>query len=139
MATAKPFNHTTKIYNDLTLANLKVMLRSGTTYAGTETAVSGLDGSEVSGNGWTAGGETIANAAITTVDTDDALLDGDNIEKTATGGSIGPADSYVIIDDTNADPTVVAYKEFGSSEEALEGLKFVVRFPSGIIKLTYTA
>lgn len=135
MAAAQPFNQTTRIYKDLTLTTLKVMLRTGTTYAGTETALSELDGTEVSGNGWTAGGELIANAAITTVTTDDALLDGDDISITATGGSIGPATSYVIIDDTPVDPTVVAYKVFDTAQEALEGLKFVVRFPNGIIKL----
>ena len=137
--TITPYNQTKKklINSEYDLTNLKVMLRSSTTFTATDTVVSDLDGTEVSGNGWTAGGEAIANAAVTIVDTDDAQLDGDDVRVTATGGNIGPSDGYVIIDDTDVDPELVAFIDPDGAKEAGNGTEFQVNWDvNGIIRLT---
>lgn len=137
--TITPYNHTLKkIANkEFTLSTLKVMLLN-------QAAVTGFDASnttltqvltgaqdEVSGNGWTAGGETIANVAVSTVTTNDAALDGDDISKTASGGSIGPAYGAVIYDDTDASDAPLAMIDFGQSEEAGDTTDFKVIWPTG--------
>lgn len=137
--TISAYNHTKKklINSEFDLTNLKVMLRSSTTFTAADTVVSDLNGSEVSGNGWTAGGEAIANAAVTIVDTDDAMLDGDDVRVTATGGDIGPTDGYVIIDDTDGDPELVAFVDPDGSKTAGTGTEFQVNWnANGILRIT---
>lgn len=109
----KVYNHTRKLIAEqgVDLNNLKVLLMDDATFDATDTAVSELAGSEVSGNGWTAGGEAIANVTITTVDTNGAKIDGDDITVTATGGSIS-ASAGVVIDDTNVDAEVLVMFRF---------------------------
>ncbi|MDR9419466.1 hypothetical protein [Gracilimonas sp.] len=137
--TISEYNQTKKklINSEYDLTNLKVMLRNATTFTASDTVVSDLDGSEVSGNGWTAGGEAIANAAVTIVDTDDAMLDGDDIAVTATGGDIGPTDGYVIVDDTDADAELVAFIDPDGAKTAGSGTEFQVNFNAdGILRVT---
>lgn len=123
-------NHTRKLFanKEVDFTALKLMLRTGSTSNATFTTVSQFAGSEVSGNGWTVGGEAIANVAVTITNTNEATLDGDNIAVTATGGSIGPTTSALIIDDTDADPKVLFYVDFGGSQEAGEGTEFQINF-----------
>lgn len=104
--TITAYNHTAKLFGNqqVTLSTLKVMLLLSHTFTATHTNMTGITGNQVSGNGWTSGGETIANVAVTTVTTNDAKLDGDDISKTASGGAIGPADGAVIYDSTGNYP-----------------------------------
>lgn len=115
-------NQTRKLFanKEVDFTKLKVMLRTGDTANATFTTVSQFAGTQVSGNGWTAGGELLANVAVTIVNTNEAKLDADNIAKTATGGSIGPATSALIIDSTDVDPEVLFYVDFGGSQTAGE-------------------
>lgn len=139
MATINRYNHTAKLFNnnEITLANLKVRLRNGTTFTATDTVVSNLNGTEVDGNGWTSGGEALANAAVTTVATDGAMLDADDIAVIATGGDIGPTDSYVIIDDTDVDPQVLWHVSLASSKTAGSGTEFQINIDAnGIFRIT---
>lgn len=125
------YNHTRKLLDnkEVTLNNLKVVLTSGYTFDATQTltttATVGLLAFEVSGNGWTAGGEVIANVAVTTVATNGSMIDGDDISKTATGGAIGPADGYAVIDGTGDFP--LAYTSF-AEKTADDGTPFNVNF-----------
>lgn len=134
------YNHTAKLFAnaEVTLSTLKVMLLDNdATFTGANTTLTDVSGDQVSGNGWTAGGELIASAAVTTVTTNDAKLDGDDISKTATGGSIGPAYKAVIYDDTS--DKLLAFIDFGGVQEAGVGTDFkIVWNASGIITWTYT-
>lgn len=136
------YNHTTKLFanGDVSLADLKVMLLDDDATAlfdATDTDMSGLTGAEVSGFGWTAGGEPIANAAITTVTTNDAKLDGDDISVTATGGLIGPAKSLAIFDDASSKP--LGFVDFGQDEAAGDTTDFKIAWnAAGILTWTYT-
>jgi hypothetical protein len=132
------YNHTRKLFaaGEVNEANLKVMLVGASyTFAATETALTAITSAEVSGNGWTAGGETIANAAITAVGAD-AKLDGDDISVTATGGEIGPATALVVVDATSSKP--LFHYAFPSTQSAGDGTPFNVNWNAAGIA-TWTA
>jgi len=102
--TISTYNHTSKKLLQLSMvdeaANFYVELLDATaTFVATETTKTAVDNAgakEVYDNGWTQGGENLTNVAVTTVNTDDAMIDADNIVVTATGGSIGPASAALI-------------------------------------------
>jgi hypothetical protein len=142
------YNHTAKLFanNEVSLADLKVMLLDGgATFDATDTSIDDLAGSdvppranEVSGGGWTAGGEAVASAAVTTVTTDDAMLDGVDIDVMATGDDIGPADFAVLYDRDSGN--VLAFYDFEGSKTAPEGAPFrIIWHANGLVRWTYTA
>ena len=120
------YNHTKKLFanGEVAISNMKVVLVNGYTFTASETALTAVNAAAVSGNGWTAGGEAIANAAVTVTTTDDATLDGDDISVTATGGDIGPADALVIVDSTSSKP--LFHYAFASAQTAGDGTPFNV-------------
>ena len=135
--TVTRFDHTLALVGNQSIdyTNLKVMLTNGYTLVTSETTMTNVSATEVSGNGWTVGGELIANAAWTQVNTNDSRLDGDDISAMASGGSIGPADAHVVYDATNSLPLL--HVDFGGSEEAGDATQFRISFAAnGIIQLT---
>lgn len=133
------YNHTRKLFanGEVNIANLKVMLvGAGYTFAATEVAMTAATAQQVSGNGWAAGGPVIANAAVTTVDTTNAKLDGDDVSVTASGGTIGPAEGLVVYDATNSTP--LFYYDFPATQSAGDGTPFNVNWAAGGIA-TWTA
>lgn len=130
------YNHTRKLFanGEVDLSNLTVMLRTAaTTFNPAHTGVGQLSGAEVYGNGWPAGGAQIANASITIVNTNEARLDGDNISVTATGGSIGPASSAVVVDGT----TPLLFIDFDGPQQAGETTPFNINWhQNGIVRWT---
>ena len=125
------YNHTRKLFQngDVDLAALKVMLvGSGYTFAATETAITNAAAVEVSGNGWPAGGEAIANAAVTAFNTTGSQLDGDDISVTANGGDIGPASGLVVYDSISGKP--LFYDTFASAQTAGDGTPFNITWDS---------
>jgi hypothetical protein len=122
------YNRTKKLFanGEVDITNLKVMLTNGYSFNATQTDLTAATAAQVSGNGWTAGGVTIANAAVTVSTTNDAKLDGDDISVTATGGDIGPADGLVVVDATNNNPLL--HYSFGSSQTAGDGTPFNVNW-----------
>lgn len=143
--TITPYNHTLKklANQEFNLSALKVMLVNQDAVTGfsaaNTTLAQALSGSqdEVSGNGWAAGGEALDSAAVTTVTTNDAKFDADDISKTATGGNIGPAYGAIIYDDSDADDAPLAMINFGQHEEAGETTDFKIIWPAGGI-ITWT-
>lgn len=124
--TISRYNHTVKklLNKEIDYTTLKMMLlNNAATFDATHTALATVAGAnEVSGNGWTVGGEPLANVAITIATTNDAKLDADDITKTATGGNIGPARKALIYDDTGDVP--LWFIDFGQDEEAGETTDF---------------
>lgn len=118
------YNHTLDLFagGEVDIANIKVMLTNGYTFAATETVMTNATAAQVSGNGWTVGGEALASAAVTVVSTNGAKLDGDDISVTATGGDIGPADGLVVYDATSGKP--LFQYDFASSQTAGVGTPF---------------
>lgn len=121
------YNHTRKLLlgGDVSLASLKCMLVGpGYTFDASHTNVSSASGQEVSGNGWTSGGEALANVAASVVNTNEAKLTADNLSKTASGGAIGPANGYVIYDSNNSN--LLSYANFGGAKSADDGADFKI-------------
>lgn len=138
------YNHTAARFagGNVDLAALKFMLLSdAATFTATNTALTDVTNAgayQVSGNGWAAGGELLANAAVTTVATNGAMLDADDIAKEAVGGSIGPAFKAVIFDDTADAP--LWFIDFDGEQTAGEGTEFRVTINAlGIFRITNPA
>ena len=117
------------------------LLNDSATFTASHTAKSAVDNSgayEVSGNGWTVGGETLANAAISVANTNDAKFDADDIEVTATGGAIGAAYKALLYNATDSNYPV-AFIDFGEAKTADVGTPFKVTWnAAGIVTFTYT-
>lgn len=138
-------NATKRLANkEITLTTLKAMLLNNTaTFDGANATLAAVAGAgntkQVSGNGWTAGGVTLTNVAVTTVTTNDAKLDADDVVVTATGGPIGPAYACVVYDDTDVNDAPLFYIDFGSAQTAGDTTDFkIVWHTDGIITFTYT-
>lgn len=141
--TISRYNHTTKkqLNKELTPASFKVMLlkaaASFTAANTTLTQVTNSGANEVSGGGWPVGGVALANAAVTTVETNGAMLDADDISVEAVGGAIGPATALVIYDDADPSKAPLWYVDFDGSQTAGEGTPFKITFSaSGISRVT---
>lgn len=146
------YNHTAKLLlnQDVDLNNLKAMLLDGAyaaLYDATDTTVDAVVGAlsgsplerahEVYGYGWTQGGEALANYTVTIVNTDDALLDADDISASvSSSGDLGPSYAALIYDATNDYPLV--FNDFGEAKTAGAGTLMLLNFPNGVISVTYT-
>ena len=74
------------------------------------------------GNGYTAGGATLAGVSVIEDDVDDrAEITWNNPSWTAAGGPIGPAAGAAIYDDTHVDKPIVGYIDFGSDYTQVDG------------------
>jgi hypothetical protein len=136
------YNHTAKLFADGSLAvgdTYKVKLLSAATFDASHTTLAATGGTEATaGTGYTSGGQALANVAVTTVTTNDAKFDADDVTWTASGGSISA--SYAIIyNDTDADDPPIAFIDFDGSQSAGDGTDFkVVWNASGIFTFTVT-
>jgi hypothetical protein len=136
------YDHTVKLLanKEVTLTTLKVKLLDATAvFTAADATVAAVDGTgtkEVSGNGWAAGGPTLASVAVTTVTTNDAMLDATDVSVTASGGSIGPAYAALVYDDTSSKPLI--YIDFGQAQSAGDTTDFkIVWDATGLIKWSY--
>jgi hypothetical protein len=135
--TITKYNHTRKLFanQQIALANIKLMLLTGHTFSAAHTAIASISGDQVSGNGWTAGGITLSGAAVTVVNTNEAMLDAADVGPTATGGDIGPATAAVLYDATGNFP--LYYIDFDGTQTAGVGTPFnVVWSANGIDRWT---
>lgn len=134
------YNHTAKLFADGSNAvgdTYKVQLYSTATFDATNTTLAGITGTEATtGTGYTAGGATLANVAVTTVTTNDAKFDADDVTWTASGGSI-TASYAVIYNDTDANDPPLAFIDFDGSQSAGDGTDFkIVWNANGIFTFT---
>jgi len=115
----------------------KVKLLTAATIGASHTTLSGTGGTEVANaNGYSTGGATLANVAVTTVTTNDAKFDAANASWTASGGPI-TASFGIIYNDTDADDPPVAFIDFDGSQTAADGVDFsIVWNASGIFTWT---
>ena len=134
------YNHTAKLFADGSndaADTYKVKLYSAATFDATNTQLSGITGTEATtGTGYTAGGATLANVAVTTVTTNDAKFDADDVTWTASGGSI-TASYAVVYNDTDANDPPLAFIDFDGSQSAGDGTDFkIVWNANGIFTFT---
>jgi hypothetical protein len=134
------YNHTAKLFADGSNAagdTYKVALYTAATFSASDTTLAGVTKTEVAGaNGYTSGGQALANVAVTTVTTNDAKFDADDVTWAASGGSI-TASYAIIYNDTDADDPPLAFIDFDGSESAGAGTDFkIVWSASGIFTFT---
>lgn len=125
---------------DLSADTLKVTLHdSNLTINAANTTFSDVSASELAGgNGYTAGGQTIANQ---TFNRSGGILklDGDDIQWDASGGDIGPA-NYAVIRDTTASDKLVAVVDFGGAQTAGDGTPFKITWSAdGVLRFATAA
>jgi hypothetical protein len=115
----------------------KVKLLTAATFDATHTTLTATGGAEATtGTGYTAGGATLSNVAVTTVTTNDAKFDADDASWTASGGPIA-AEFAIIYNDTDADDPPVAFIDFDGSQSAGDGTDFLIVWnASGIFTWT---
>ena len=82
-----------------------------------------VSGSELgTGNGYTAGGNTLAGVSVTEDDVDDRTeITWNNSSWVASGGPIGPSPGAIIYDDTEASDSIVGYIDFGTEYTQADG------------------
>ena len=134
------YNHTAKLFAEGSNAaadTYKVKLFSAATFNAANTTLAGITGTEATtGTGYTAGGQSLANVAVTTVTTNDAKFDADDLTWTASGGSI-TASYAVLYNDTDADDPPLAFIDFDGSQSAGDGTDFKIAWNvNGIFTFT---
>lgn len=134
------YNHTAKLFAEGANAasdTYKVKLYTTATFDATNTTLAGITGTEATpGTGYTAGGQALVNVAVTTVTTNDAKFDADDLVWNASGGSI-TASYGVIYNDTDANDPPIAFINFDGSQSAGNGTEFkIVWNASGIFSFT---
>jgi hypothetical protein len=140
--TVSLYNHTAARFGSGANAvgdTYKVMLCTAATFDATNTTLAGITKTEVTNaNGYTTGGATLANVAVTTVTTNDAKFDADDASWSATGSGI-TASYAILYNDTDTDDPPVAFIDFGTSESADTGTNFLIVWnASGIFTWTVT-
>lgn len=115
----------------------KVKLLTAASFDATHTTLAATGGTEVAnGNGYTTGGATLANVAVTTVTTNDAKFDADDVSWTASGAALS-ASYGILYNDSDTNDPPVAFLDFGSSQSAGDGTDFkIVWNASGIFTWT---
>jgi hypothetical protein len=136
------YNHTAKRFGSGENAvgdTYKVMLCTAATFSAANTTLAGITKTEVaSGNGYTTGGATLTGAAVTTVTTNDAKFDADDVSWSATGSGI-TASYAILYNDTDTDDPPVAFIDFGASQVAASGAVFLITWnANGIFTWTVT-
>ena len=133
------YNHTAQRFASGANAasdTFKVKLLTAATFDATHTTLVATGGTETSNTGYTAGGATLANVAVTTVTTNDAKFDADDVTWTASGSTLEAA-CAILYNDSDADDPPVAFIDFGGTESAGTGTDFrLVWNASGILSFT---
>ena len=134
------YNHTAAKFADGSFAaadTYKVKLLTAATFNATHTTLAATGGTEsTTATGYTAGGQALASVAVTTVTTNDAKFDANDVTWSASGGAI--VASYAILyNDTDADDPPVAFIDFDGSQSAGDGTSFLLVWnASGIFTWT---
>lgn len=138
--TVSLYNHTAKRFADGSNAvgdTYKVKLLTAATFDATHTTLAATGGTEATtGTGYTAGGQALTGVAVTTITTNDAKFDADDVTWTASGGAI-TASYGILYNDTDTDDPPVAFINFDGSQSASDGTDFIIVWnASGIFTWT---
>jgi hypothetical protein len=136
------YNHTAKLFADGSFIpgdTYKVMLCTAATFDATDTTLAGITKTEVvDGNGYTTGGLALTNVAVTTVTTNGAKFDADDLTWSASGGPIA-ASFAILYNDTDSGDPPLALIDFDGTETAVNGTDFLIVWnASGIFTWSVT-
>lgn len=140
--TVNVYNHTTRRFADGTNAPgdaLRLMLCTAATFNAANTTLAGITKTEVAnGNGYTTYGQALTGATVTTVTTNDAIFDANDVIWTASGGAITASYAILFNSSYGGDPPLFLI-DFGGSVSASSGADFRVIWNSGgIFSFTLT-
>jgi hypothetical protein len=136
------YNHTAKRFasgENAEADTYKVKLLTAATFDASHTTLTATGGTEVvNGDGYTTGGEALTGVAVTTITTNDAKFDADDVTWTASGGPI-TASYGILYNDTDTDDPPVAFIDFDGSQTAGDSTDFLIVWnASGIFTWTVT-
>lgn len=136
------YNHTAAKFADGSFAvgdTYKVTLYSAFSFDAADATKTDAEsgGTQLStANGYTQDDKSLANVAVTTVTTNDAKFDADDVTWTASGGSIA-AMGALIYNDTDTNDPPVAWIDFDGTQTAGDGTDFkIIWNASGIVTFT---
>jgi hypothetical protein len=138
--TVSLYNHTAALFAsgaNPTTDTYKVQLLTAATFNATHTTLAAVGGTEVAaGNGYSTGGATLTGVTVTTVTTNDAMFDANDVVWSATGGSL--AASYAVLyNATDSGSPPLVFIDFGGTESAGAGTDFkMVWNTAGIFSFT---
>lgn len=116
----------------------KVALYTSATFSAAATTLAGITKTEVAaGNGYTTGGATMSGVAYTTVTTNDAKFDANDVSWTVTNPGTLSAAYAILYNDTDANDPPVLFIDFGETKTVTDGGVFQIIWDStGIFTFT---
>jgi hypothetical protein len=100
----------------------KVGLYTSATMLASATTLAGITKTEVAtGNGYTAGGATLASVAITTVTTNDAKFDANDVSWTVPAGGTLSAAYGILYNSTDTNSPPMLFIDFGGTQTVTDG------------------
>ncbi len=116
----------------------KLALYTSATYLASATTLADITKTEVaSGNGYTTGGATLASVAVTTVTTNDAKFDANDVSWTVPAAGSLAAAYGILYNDTDANDPPVLFIDFDGTQTTTDGAIFqVIWNASGIFTFT---
>ena len=141
-ASVSIYNHTARLFASGTNASgstYKVKLLTTATFDATHTTLAATGGTEVSNaNGYLTGGATLSAVTVSTVTTNDAVFDANDVSWSASGGSITASFAILYNSSASGSPPL-AFVNFGGSTSAANGTDFqIVWGAGGIFTFTVT-
>lgn len=116
----------------------KVALYTTATFSAAATTLAGITKTEVAaGNGYTTGGATLAGVAITTVTTNDAKFDANDVSWTVPAAGSLSAAYAILYNSTDANSPPVLFIDFGGTQTVTDGGIFqIIWDANGIFTFT---
>lgn len=134
--TTNLYNHTVNRFNEGLNAEsdtYKVMLLDGASFSASHTTLASVmaTGTEKFGNNWPAGGYTLENVTSDVANTDGGSWTFDEVVQEISGGSLGPYDSYVIYNYSDANEPPVCLVLMESALTVTSGNSVSIKPPVG--------
>lgn len=137
-----PYDHTTRLFFSGSCEEAdvyQVILCSSLTFNAADTTLAGVTYTEVAnGDGYTTGGQALANVAVTTASVNGCIFDGDDVQWTASGAGIAATHALVFNNTLPDDPPLVAI-DLDGLKTAVDGVLFLIEWNvGGIFSVTVT-
>lgn len=128
--TVSIYNHTAQRFASGANASTdvyRVMLCTSATFDATNTTLASITRTEVaSGNGYTTNGASLASVTVSTVTTNDAKFDANDVSWTVPAAGTLTASYGILYNDTDSGDPPVAFIDFDGSKTATDGSIFQI-------------
>lgn len=138
--TVSAYNHTTKLFAEGSINStdsIKVILCTAATFDATQTLLASISKTETTGSGYTAGGAALQNIVVSTVTTNDAKFDADDVVWTSGSSNTLTASYAIVYNDTLTGDPPLLFIDFGGAESAGPSTDFkIIWNTSGIFSFS---